>query len=101
MLAGHLLSLFDERVTEALYAIHVICHHEAVSDVRDLLFVVLEEANYPIREIDILSETEDQIELAAVLVPTSVESMELDAVVARLKRSEWVKSATWTVATTA
>jgi putative Mg2+ transporter-C (MgtC) family protein len=91
----------DERVTEALYTIHVISSHEAVSDVRDLLFVVLEAANYPIREIDTLSESEDQIELAADLVPTTAAPAELDAVVAKLKQSRLVKSATWTVATTA
>jgi len=34
-------------------------------------------------------------------VPTTAEPAELDAVVARLKQSEMVKSATWTVATTA
>jgi len=91
----------DERVTEALYTIHVSCEHHAVSDMRDLLFTVLEAASYPIREIDTLSEGEDQIELAADLVPTTAEPAELDAVIARLKQSKVVKSATWTVATTA
>ncbi len=91
----------DERVTEALYSIHVVCDHEFVSDVRDLLFAQLETANYPIREIDTLSEGDDQVELAAVLVPTTAEPAELDAVVTALKRSALIKSATWTVGTTA
>ena len=91
----------DERVTEALYTIHVVCDYEAVSDARDLLFAQLEAASYPVREIETISAGEDQIELAADLVPTTVEPAELDAVVSALKRSDIVKSATWTVATTA
>jgi putative Mg2+ transporter-C (MgtC) family protein len=91
----------DERATEALYTIHVTCDREVVSDVRDLLYVRLEAANYPIREIETLSEGDDQVELAADLVPTTVEPAELDAVISSLKQSAKIKSATWTVATTA
>ncbi|MBV9251305.1 MAG: MgtC/SapB family protein [Acetobacteraceae bacterium] len=91
----------DERATEALYTIHAVCDPEAVSDARDLLFSQLEAANYPIREIETLAEGEDQVELAADLVPTSVEPAELDAVVSSLKRFDIIKSAAWTVTTTA
>jgi len=91
----------DERATEAQYAVHVVCAQENVAAVRDLLFAELEGANYPIREIETLSEGEDQVELAAILVPTSVDPRELDAVVAALKRAPPIKSATWTVETSA
>jgi putative Mg2+ transporter-C (MgtC) family protein len=91
----------DEHVSEALYTIHVVCEHEAVSDARDLLFARLEAAHYPIREIDTLSESDDLVELAADLVPTAADAAELDEVVASLKRSPVIKSATWTVGTTA
>jgi putative Mg2+ transporter-C (MgtC) family protein len=91
----------DERVTEALYTIHVVCDHQAISDARDLLFSRLEAANYPIREIDTVSEGDEQVELAAVLVPTSAEPAELDDAVASLKQSAMIKSATWTVGTSA
>jgi putative Mg2+ transporter-C (MgtC) family protein len=91
----------DERVTEALYTIHVICDYEAVSDARDLLFAKLEAANYPIHEIETTPASDGQVELAADLVPTTAESAELDAVVTSLKQSSAIKSATWTVSTTA
>jgi putative Mg2+ transporter-C (MgtC) family protein len=91
----------NERVTEATYTIHATCGHEAISDVRDLLFSVLEAANYPIRDIDTLSEGEDQVELAADLVPNTAEPAELDAAVAALKKSPAIRSATWTMGTTA
>jgi putative Mg2+ transporter-C (MgtC) family protein len=89
----------DERVTEALYTMHVVCDREAVSDARDLLFAKLEAANYPIREIETISAGAGVIELAADLVPTTAEPSELDAVVTSLKRSAAIRSATWTVST--
>lgn len=91
----------NERIAEALYAVHVVCDHDDVSDARDLLFALLEEAHYPIREMDTVSEGDDQLELRAILVPSTAEPAELDAVVRSLKRSALIKSATWTVQMTA
>jgi putative Mg2+ transporter-C (MgtC) family protein len=91
----------DERVTEALYTVHVVSTHEEVANARDLLSDTLEAANYPIREIETASESDDTVELAAILVPTTASPKELDAAIASLKRSPIIKSATWTVGTTA
>jgi hypothetical protein len=44
---------------------------------------------------------QDNVELAAILVPTTADPNELDAVIAALKRSPMINSATWTVGTTA
>jgi putative Mg2+ transporter-C (MgtC) family protein len=68
-----------------------------VAGVRDLLDEVLSRANYPIREIEALSESEDQVELAAKLVPTTADAEELDHVVTELDESPLVLSATWTM----
>jgi putative Mg2+ transporter-C (MgtC) family protein len=89
----------DESSSEALYSVHAACEPGAVSELRDLLYVVLEAARYPIREIETESESEDQVELTATLQPIAAESAELDAVIAALKRTALVKSATWTVET--
>ena len=78
---------------------HAACRPDAVSELRDLLYVVLEAARYPIREIETASETEDQVELAATLQPIAAEPAELDAVIVALKRTAIVRSATWTVET--
>ena len=88
-------------VTEAQYQVHVICRPDAVADVRDLLEVELSRANYPIREVETLNTGEDLVELEATLVPTSAEPDELDAVITALERSPQIRSATWTVGTTA
>lgn len=90
----------DERVTEAIYRVHVVCDPSVAADVREELFAELEKASYPIREIEVLSEGEDQVELAAVLVPTTAEPDELDAVVAALEARDEVESCAWTVSTT-
>nr|WP_294544178.1 MgtC/SapB family protein [uncultured Rhodopila sp.] len=90
----------DTRTTEAQYRVHVVTNQRKVSAARDILDEVLEQAGYPIVEIETLSETETQVELAAVLAPSSAEPAVLDQVVARLEKSPPVDSATWTVSTT-
>lgn len=90
----------DERVTEALYQVHVTCDPENLSDVRDALASELASVNYPIRGIDLLSESDEQVELAATLVPTTADPAELDSAVIGLERHPGVTSATWTVSTT-
>jgi len=86
--------------TEALYRVHVTCHPEHVSQARDLLYEELELHHYPIHDIETLSESEDVVELAASLVPTSANPHDLDTIVLHLERSEPITSATWTVSTT-
>ncbi len=90
----------DEQVTEANYRVHVVTHPAHVADARELLFAELERVNYPIREIETLSEGEDQVELAAILVPTTADPEELDAIVAALEDKPEIESAAWTVSAT-
>ncbi|MGK6320913.1 MgtC/SapB family protein [Sphingomonas sp. DT-204] len=86
--------------TEALYRVHLVCAPGQVAGARDLLFEELERLHYPIREIETLSDSEDSVELAALLVPTSANHADLDAVAEHLARHRGVMSATWTVSTT-
>ena len=90
----------DPDVTEAKYSVHVTCLPRDVSEVRDLLDSELDRASYPVREVETLSDGDDQVELAAVLVPTTAEDAELDTVVAALEASPHVLSATWSVEAT-
>lgn len=87
--------------TEAIYKVHAVCAPEAVPVVRDLIDAALERVSYPVRDVETLSETEDYVELAATLLPTTADAGDLDAVVASLERAAEVRSATWSVATTA
>lgn len=76
---------------------HVVCKREKVTEARDRLSAQLDAANYPIRSIATVSSGDDDVELAATLVPTSVDPNELDAAVEALKRAGPIKNATWTV----
>jgi putative Mg2+ transporter-C (MgtC) family protein len=83
--------------TEAVYRVHVTCDPENVAAARDVLFDELEGLHYPIREIETLSEAEEVVELAAVLVPTTAKPADLDAIAEHLNRHPEIESATWTV----
>jgi putative Mg2+ transporter-C (MgtC) family protein len=85
--------------TEALYRVHVLCAQSDVAEVRDLLFEKLEAEHLPIQEIEVATETEDKVELAAILVPHSVDPEVLDKVAAELEAEPVIESATWTVST--
>lgn len=87
-------------VTEAEYRVLLVCRPEHVSDARDLLDSVLSGADLPVRDVITLSDNDEQVELAAILVPTTAEDRELDLAVAALENSPLVRSATWVVATT-
>jgi putative Mg2+ transporter-C (MgtC) family protein len=90
----------DADFTEALYQVHVICAPAKVGDARDLLAAELEKANYPISSMEVLSEGEEQVELAATLIPTTAEADELDAVCAALEARPEIDDATWTMSLT-
>ncbi len=86
--------------TEALYRVHVVCAPGHVSEARDQLYEALERHHYPVREIETLSESDELVELAALLVPTTADPKDLDAIVEQLQRHPNIDSATWTVSTT-
>lgn len=90
----------NPRETEALYRVHVVCAPGEVSAARDLLYEELERHHYPIREIEVLSEGEDHVELAAALVPTTAHHADLDAITEHLGRHDNIESATWTESST-
>jgi putative Mg2+ transporter-C (MgtC) family protein len=82
--------------TEAQYIVHVTCAPEDVPYVRDLLFETLEAEHYPVREVSVLTESDDLVELGATLIATSATAQELDHVVDALEKAAVVKTATWT-----
>ena len=87
--------------TEAFYQVHVVCRPEHVTAVRDMLYDELERHDYPIREIVTLSESEDYVQVAASIIPTTADPKELDLIVTHIEHRAEVTSATWTVETLA
>ncbi len=86
--------------TEATYRVHAVCAPPRVSDARDLLFEVVEEAGYPVRDVDMLSASPTAVELAALLATTTADDQALDAMVVALKSRAFIESATWSVSAT-
>ena len=93
-------SPISERTTEATYAVHAICAPADTTEVRDLLFEVLEAAGYPIRDVKTEETGAELVEFVATLIPSSASTRELDAVVDRLTAHPAVSSATWVVGST-
>jgi putative Mg2+ transporter-C (MgtC) family protein len=89
----------DTVSTEARYRVHVVADHRKVSDARDALDEALAKVGYPVLEVETLSETDMQVELAAVLAPSSADPAVLDGVVTELEKCASVYSATWSVST--
>jgi putative Mg2+ transporter-C (MgtC) family protein len=89
----------DERTSEATYEVHVLTEAAHVGEVRDQLIEALENASYPVRDIEVSERSDDVTELAATLVSTAVEPAELDAVATALEASPLVSHASWSSTT--
>ena len=87
--------------TEALYQVHVTSKPaEAQPSARELLYEELERYHYPVRDVEVLSEGDEIVELAATLVPTTANAEDLDAITSHLTQHPEIEDATWTVSTT-
>ncbi|HLZ75134.1 MgtC/SapB family protein [Phenylobacterium sp.] len=86
--------------TEALYQIHVTCAPAEAPSARDLIYDELERYHYPVREIEVVSEGDEIVELAATLVPTTANADDLDAITSHLEAHAEIQDATWSVSTT-
>jgi putative Mg2+ transporter-C (MgtC) family protein len=87
----------SEQSSEANYEIIVTTDARHAAEVRDFLGERLEAANYPVRETKVVYRSNDNVEIAAMLVSLAVEPKEVDAVVAELSKQSGVSYATWNV----
>jgi putative Mg2+ transporter-C (MgtC) family protein len=85
--------------TEAIYRVHAVCLPAMVADARERIAGELDRFHYPAKEIETSSESEDHLELSAILAASAVNTADLDAIAAALERSGVIRTATWTVAT--
>ena len=87
----------NEKSSEANYEIIVTTDVENVAPIREALGERLAAANYPVRETKVVYRSDDNVEVAAVLVSLAVEPGDLDAIVAALAKRAGVSHATWNV----
>ena len=89
----------DEKASEATYYFKLAVTTEALPAMRDQLVERLENAKYPVADIEVVETGDDLLEIVAKLVATAVDPNELNAVVADLQRQAGVRHATWEVST--
>jgi len=89
----------DEKASEATYYFKLAVTAEALPAMRDQLVERLENANYPVADIEVVETGDDLLEIVAKLVSTAVDPNELNAVVGDLQRQDGVRHATWVVST--
>jgi len=90
----------DQNATEAISEVHVTTRSTEVDDSRELLRELLESANYPLQNIEVLEREDGDTELVATLLSTTADPHELDQIVAHLESSPLVENASWNLRTT-
>ena len=91
----------NEQAVEATYEVRVITAPDTMEPMRQLLIEALEKANYPVSDVKIVERTEESVEILAILVSTSVDADELDAVTDLMEHQAHVFYASWEGSTTA
>jgi putative Mg2+ transporter-C (MgtC) family protein len=84
-----------ESGTEAIYEVRMTVAADHVEEGRELLEMLLGEASYPFREIEVTERDDDTVELTATLVTTAADPDELDEVIAQLNGAPVTERAGW------
>lgn len=87
----------SEQATEATYEVRATTDPDHIDEARELLEEQLEQANYAIRDVEVLARDPDSMEVVATLVANTAEPDELDQLVARLEKLSFVEHASWSV----
>ncbi|POA99083.1 methyltransferase [Chromobacterium sinusclupearum] len=89
----------DDDASEVTYQLCVISTREeqkqALAHVGDLL----ERANYPVGDLDVEAFGDDEVEMTATLLATSVDSDELDRIADELAAKPYISQAYWNTST--
>ena len=86
--------------SEVTYMVYVIARRHQQKAALALLEAELERSNYTARDLDMHPFGQDDVEIEATLVATSVDGDELDALIARISTSTLVVQAFWSPSTT-
>jgi len=90
----------DEHTSELTYQLHVIVASDQQKDALATLDALLEDAEYPLGDLDIEPFGEDDVEITATLLSTSVNSDKLDGITQQLNANPHVIQAFWNPSTT-
>ncbi len=90
----------DERSSELTYTLCVIAGREVQQSVMSAVEALLEQHRYPVADLHVEPFGEDDVEINATLLTTSVSSDELDHIVGHLLATGDVRQAFWNPSTT-
>ncbi|GAA5627959.1 hypothetical protein Brsp05_03254 [Brucella sp. NBRC 12953] len=85
----------DEQALEQTYEVRVIASHQAMEEMRELLVEKLDEAKYPVGDVEITDRNTETVEILATLVSTSIDPEEIDAVTHFMEKQPGVFYAGW------
>jgi putative Mg2+ transporter-C (MgtC) family protein len=89
----------DDETSEVTYSVCVICDRKYQKDTRDQLEFLLEAANYTVSDFDVHPFVQNEVQIFATLLSTSIDSEELDRVVEQLTKLTSVSQAFWSPST--
>lgn len=85
----------DEQALEQTYEVRVIASHQAMEEMRELLVEKLDEAKYPVGNVEISDRNAETVEILATLVSTSIAPEEIEAVTLFMEKHPGVFYAGW------
>jgi putative Mg2+ transporter-C (MgtC) family protein len=86
---------FDEEASETTYEVRLSAVPEAADEAREALIEALEEAHYPVGDVEASERADGIVEIVATLIATSIVPKELESVVEKLEKLKGVEHATW------
>ncbi len=89
----------DDENSGVTYSVCVICNRQHQKDTRDQLESLLEAANYPVSDFDVHPFFQNEVQIFATLLSTSIDSEELNRVVDQLMMLNSVSQAYWSPST--
>jgi putative Mg2+ transporter-C (MgtC) family protein len=90
----------DDMSSEVTYSVCVIGAREKQHVIRDQLESLLEAANFPVADLDVHPYVDNEVQIFAQLLATSIDSEELDKITAELLALGTVSQAFWHLSTT-
>ena len=85
----------DNESVEATYTFYAIAQRNQRKQALAFLEHIFETSDIPLRDIEVHAFGSHEVEIEAVLLPTSIDGKELDALVERMRKEAYISQAFW------
>ncbi len=89
----------NDRSSEVTWELHVVVDGEQQKHALALIDALLDQAQYPLGDMDIEPFGDDDVEITATLLATSANSAELERIAKKLSTQTYIKQAFWNSST--